>query len=282
MAQGPSLVRRMQLGRELRRLRERAGLKPIDVARLLDRDVTVIYNYERGHRSPTVGEVKLLLQRFGLTENSAEWDRVVEIAREARKRDPVRVPEYVRAYVSYEAEATEIKQFANALVPGLLQTEDYTRAITGAGDPTRDPTEVERLVAIRRERQARLTGDNAPRLSVVMSEAVIRRLAGFGEEVKLEQLQRLREMAELPTVSVQIIPYDANPHASMGTSFSVLRLPDLDDAQVVYLEDLWSAEYLDKEPQIRMYSQVFDTLCNVALDPASTVEMIKKATGELR
>jgi transcriptional regulator with XRE-family HTH domain len=281
MAQGPSLVRRMQLGRELRRLREQAGLKPIEVARLLDRDVTVIYNYERGHRSPTVGEVKLLLQRFGLAEDGAEWDRIVEIAREARKRDPVRVPDYVRAYVSYEAEATEIKQFENALVPGLLQTEAYARAITRAGDPTRDPAEVDRLVAIRRERQARLTSNDAPRLWVIMSEAVIRRLVGFGKDVMLEQLERLRETTELGTVSIQIIPYTAHPHPAMGTSFSVLRLPEL-GTQVVYLEDLWTAEYQDKEPQVTMYSQVFDTLCHVALDPASTAKMITEIIGELR
>lgn len=175
----------------------------------------------------------------------------------------------------------EIKQFEIGLMPGLLQTEAYIRAMTQAGDPTRDPAEVERL-AIRRERQARLTGDDPPRLWVVMGEAVVRRLVGFGQPVMLEQLEHLRAMADLPTVSVRIIPFSARPHPSMGTSFHILRLPEPPGTEVVYLEDLWSADYVDRDSQVTAYVQVFDRLCDAALDAASTAEMLEEAIGELR
>jgi hypothetical protein len=188
------------------------------------------------------------------------------------------VPEWVRAFVGLEAEAAEIKKFEVELVPGLFQTEAYTRAVTRAADPTRNPAEVDRLVAIRQERQARLFGDGPPQLWVVLNEAVIRRAVG-GPEVMSEQLGRLRELADLPTVSLQVLPFNAGAHAAMGSSFSILRLPD-PGGQVVYLEDLWSAEYVDREPQVAAYNQVFDRLRTTALDAAETMSLIERAMGE--
>jgi hypothetical protein len=223
-----------------------------------------------------------LLTLYGVPLDSDDAVRILDVAREARKRSVHRVPDWVRAFVGFEAEAVEIKQFEIALVPGILQTEAYTRAMTQAGDPTRDPAEVERLVAIRRERQARLMGDDPPRLWVVMGEAVIRRLVGFGRSVMLEQLEHLRAMADLPTVSVRIIPFSARPHPSMGTSFQILRLPEPPGSEVVYLEDLWSADYVDRDSQVSAYLHVFDRLCDAALDAESTAEMLEEAVGELR
>jgi hypothetical protein len=133
-------------------------------------------------------------------------------------------------------------------------------------------------VAIRQERQARLFGDGPPQLWVVLNEAVIRRLVG-GRDVVSEQLRRLRELAELPTVSLQVLPFDAGAHAAMGSSFSILRLPD-PGGQVVYLEDLWSAEYVDREAHVAAYNQVFDRLCTSALDAAETMSLIERVMGE--
>jgi transcriptional regulator with XRE-family HTH domain len=281
VAQGPT-VRRLQLGRELKRLREEAGLLRDAAADDLGRDASTISKIENGKMTISLGDVKSLLTLYGIPLGSDDAVRILDVAREARKRSTHRVPDWVRAFVGLEAEAVEMKQFEVALVPGLLQTESYIRAMTQAGDPTRDPAEVERLVAIRRERQARLTGDNPPRLWVVMGEAVIRRLVGFGGPVMLEQLEHLLAMAELPTVSVRIIPFTARPHPSMGTSFEILRLPEPPGTEVVYLEDLWSADYVDRDSQVTAYVQVFDRLCDVALDAPSTAEMLKEAVGELR
>lgn len=278
MAEGPT-VRRLQLGRELHRLRQAAGIPQEVAAGRVRRTRTWLSRAEGGKLAPNVAEVELLITYYGVASDSDECQRILEIATEARKRTADRVPEWARIFVGLEAEAVEIRHLAVGLVPGLLQTEAYTRAITQASDPSRDAAEVERFVAIRRERRKRLTSSNPLRLRVVMGEAVIRRLVGFGDEVRLEQLQHLQEIAALPTVSVQVIPYDARPHASMGTSFEILHLPDGPKAQIVYLEDLWSADYKDGDAQVRMYSQVFDTLGEVALDAASTLELLREAAG---
>lgn len=280
MAQGPT-VRRLQLGRELRRLREAADVARDVAAARLSRDYTWLSRAEGGKLAPSVAEVELLLNFYGIDSGSDECERILDIAREARKRSAYRVPEWVRAYVGMEAEAVEIKDFQIDLVPGLLQTEEYTRAITKAFDPTRAPEEVERLVAIRRERQARILGDDPPHLWVVMDEAAIRRVVG-GPEVMRAQLDRLLELGQLSSVSVQILPYSCGAHPAMGTSFRIVRLPEPPGTQVAVLEDLWSAEYLEREAQVSAYVQVFDTLCHVALDVAGTTKMIKQATGELQ
>ncbi|WP_219414048.1 helix-turn-helix domain-containing protein [Pseudonocardia nigra] len=278
MAQSPT-VRRLQLGRELRRLRERAGIPREAAANELECDVSKISKLETGKQTLQAAEVRALLTLYGADEGEAE--QILAIAREARKRSSHRVPEWVRAYVGLEAEATEIKYFHVELVPGLLQTEAYTRAVTRAADPTRNPAEVERLVAARGERQARLLGGNPPQLWVVINEAVMRRVVG-GQSVMIEQLERLLELAQLPTVSLQVLPFTAGAHAAMGSSFTILRLAEPPDAQVVYLEDLWSADYLDRDPQVTAYTQVFDRLCASACDEAGTVTMIEEAMGELR
>jgi hypothetical protein len=280
VAQGPT-VRRLQLGRELRRLREAADVPRDAAAARLSRDYTWLSRAEGGKLAPSVAEVELLLNFYGVDSGSEECERILDIAREARKRSAYRVPEWVRAYVGMEAEAVEIKDFQIDLVPGLLQTEEYTRAITKAFDPTRAPEEVERLVAIRRERQARILGDAPPQLWIVMDEAAIRRVVG-GPEVMRAQLDRLLELARLPSVSVQIMPYSAGAHPAMGTSFRIVRLPEPPGTEVAVLEDLWSAEYLEREAQVSAYVQVFDKLCHIALDVASSTKTIKQVAGELK
>jgi transcriptional regulator with XRE-family HTH domain len=272
-------ARRLQLGRELRRLREEAGITRDRVAAELDGDLSKVSRIETGKQGLSVAEVRLLLGMYGVAKEEAE--RIVEIAREARKRSPLRVPDYVKTFVGFEAEADEIRKFEVELVPGLLQTQDYTRAVTRAVDPAGDPAEVERLVALRAERQKRLLGPHPPQLWAVMTEAVVRHVVG-GRAVMREQLERLVELAQLPNVSMQIVPFSAGAHAAMGNSFSILRLPEPPGARVVYLEDLWSADYIDKGPQLDAYSRVFDLLCASALDAKGTIDMIEEVIGDLR
>lgn len=279
MAQAPTL-QRLHLGQELRRLREQAGLSADQAAAELECDRSKVSRIELGRQGITLGEVKLLLTLYGVGER--EGARIVEVARDAKKRvssEPV--PEWIRTYVSAEREAESIQKFEVELVPGLLQTEAYTRAVTLAADPTRKKEDVERLVGIRRERQRRLHGERPPRLHVVMNEAVIRRLVG-GSSVLRDQLERLVELAALPTVSLQLLPFDVGAHAAMGTSFSVLALPAPQSAQVVYMEDIWSGTYVSRPEEITAYTDCFERLCTSALDERATVSMIKKAAGELR
>jgi hypothetical protein len=125
-----------------------------------------------------------------------------------------------------------------------------------------------------------LPGDNPPALWVVLTEAAVRTLAGDGDVMR-EQLARVLELAELPHVSVRLIPFSSGPHASMGVPFFILRLPEPDGGQVVYLEDQWSADYLDKPKQTSAYSVLFDRLCTAALDEQGTRTAIEEVMKEL-
>ena len=270
---------RLQLGRALRSWRERQGLSRDAVAEALACPVPKVGKIETGHATVSPLELRTLIALFEVPDG-AEADKIVALADQARRRPQRRVPEWLRAYVSLEAEAVEIKLFHIDLIPGMFQTEEYIRAITKPHDPAMSPEEVDHLVATRREWQARLRGADAPRLSVVLHEAAIRTLVG-SEAVMREQLTQVLELAELPNVSVQVLPYRAGAHPSMGTSFITLRLPPPAGSEVVYMEDLWSAEYVERPEQVSAYRVVFDRLCASALDEHGSRAAIKEVIREL-
>jgi transcriptional regulator with XRE-family HTH domain len=268
-------LRRLQLGRELIRLREAAGVTREQAAARIECGVSKLGRIERGQMTISVVEVQALLELYGVSP--ADSQQVLAVAREARKRARTRVPDWARAVFGLEAEAVKIKVFRIDLIPGLLQTPEYTRAIARAAAPTGDPEDVNRIVASRGERQARLTSDIPPQLWVVMHEAAIRTQVG-GPAVMRQQLARVLELGQLPNVSIQVLPFSAGAHGAMGTSFMILHLPD-ENSQVVYLEDLWSADYLSRSAQIRNYTEVFDRLCTTALSVEDTATMIQEVVG---
>ncbi|MGH3588001.1 MAG: DUF5753 domain-containing protein, partial [Pseudonocardia sp.] len=249
-------------------------------AERVSHDKTWMSRAESGRLAPSVAEVEILLNFYGLASDSEECQRLLQIAREARKRSAQRVPELLRAYYTFEADAVEIRQFGIDLVPGLLQTEEYARAVITAMDPTRDPAEIDRLVSFRSQRQVRLTDDDPLRLLVVLDEAALRRVVG-DPEVMRGQLDRLLKLATLPNVSIQVLPYGAGVHAAMGAPFSVLRLVE-PGGQVVYLENLSTTDVLDRADEVTTYEHAFDRLTHAALDRRSATEMIEKAAGDLR
>ena len=274
-------TRRLRLARELRRLRQDASVSREQVMELLECDAAKVSRIESGKQGVSLAEARVLLGLYKV-DDLAEQERVFELVREARKREeaPAPVPPYLRAYVSLEAEAVEIKTFQLDLIPSLLQTERYIRAIASAHDPTHSRSDVDALVTIRRERQARLLATNPPALWVVITEAAVRTLAG-DREVMGEQLAHVLELTELPHVAVRLIPFAAGPHASMGMPFSILRLPEPEGAEVVYLEDRWHADYLDKPKHTSAYGVVFDRICTSALDEQGTRAAIKNVMKEL-
>lgn len=269
----------MQLGRELRRLREQLQIPREAAGQELECGVSKISRIENGKMTLAIAEVKALLALYKV--DAAEAAEILDIAREARKRSTQRVPDWLRAYIGYEAEAVEIKNFQIDLVPGLFQTAAYTAEIARAADPALDDAEVELLVAIRQERQASLFSNHSPQLWVVMDEAALWRRVG-GPAVMCEQLDKLREMAELPRVSIQVLPFRAGAHAAMGTPFTVLRLPDPPGGQVVYTERLWGADYPDRPDHIAGYDAAFDRLRACAQDAATTLKTIEKVISELK
>ncbi|MGH3588212.1 MAG: helix-turn-helix domain-containing protein, partial [Pseudonocardia sp.] len=264
-------ARRHQLGRELTSLRERAGGTRQQAADALVCTPGKISKVEHGKLGLSGLEVQTLLRLYGVPEDGDDWTRILTIAAEARRRSTHRVPEWVREYIGLEANASRIQTFEVELVPGLLQTEEYTRAIAQATTAAR---EADRLVSIRRSRQARLFGDDPPHLSVVMHEAALRVLVG-GPDVMRAQLGRLLEVAELPHVSLRVLPFAAGAHPSMTGGFSIVELPDRD--RVVYLETLWRADYVRRVAHVSAYQQVFDTLSTTAIDATDSTKVIKNA-----
>ncbi|HWR49358.1 MAG TPA: helix-turn-helix transcriptional regulator [Pseudonocardiaceae bacterium] len=271
MSSSPT-VSRLQLGRELRRLRETAGLGRDAAATELECDVSKISKIETGKATLRPAEVKALLDRYGVTDR----DAVLRLARDARRRSTHRVPDWAKTFVGMEADATEIRTYEAELVPGLLQTEDYARVVTQAADPTRDPREVERMVAARTERQQRLHSPGAPLIWAILNEAVIRRQVG-DKEIIGRQLEHLAALGADPNITIQVLPFTAGAHPAMGSSFVHLRLADPPDAEIIYLEDMASSDYLPHPAQIASYLTAFGTLAHTALDPAASTIMIKNA-----
>lgn len=274
---GSPTVSRLQLGRELRRLRERAQVTRDAAAAELECDLSKISRLENGGRTLQPVELRALLRLYEATEE--ETARLSELGKAARRRAAIRVVDWARSFFALESEAAEIKSYQSELVPGLLQVPEYTRAVARAFNPTGDRAEVEHIVAVRQERQARLLGKEAPQLWVVINEAVIRRPVG-GVEVMHSQLTRLRELAELPSISLQIMPFSAGAHAAMLGSFVILRLGELPEAKVVYLEDSYGADYVERPAQVDRYAVLFDRLCSTALDESGTRRMIEEAVGD--
>lgn len=265
-------VYRLQLGRELRRLREQSGVNREAAAAELECQTPKISKVETGKATLRPAEVKALLDLYGVTEQ----DDVLQLARNARRRASYRVPDWARTFIGMEAAAAEIRTYQTELVPGLLQTEAYARVVTQATDPARDPREVERVVAARIERQKRLHAEHPPLYWAILNEAVIRRQVG-GPEIFGEQMRHLLERAAEPDITVQVLPFSSGAHQSMGSSFVHLRMADPPDAELIYLEDLISSDYLDRESHVSTYMAAFGMLARAALDPAASARLIEDA-----
>ncbi len=255
-------------------------MEAAEAARAMLCSTSKMSRIESGHAIVSPLELQTLLQLYRVPEGE-ETERIEAIAAAARQRtSKYRVLPWVRAYIGMEAEATEIDYFQIELVPGLLQTEDYARAIATAHGTGRPPAEVERLVKIRLQRQVRLTGSEPPQLTAVLHEASLRLQVG-GPRVLREQLAHLLTMAELPHVTLRVLPFTVGAHAATGSAFTILRLPE-PDAQIVYLEDLWNADYINRSEQVTAYTEAFGRLLDVCLDEAGTAAMITDIMDGLR
>lgn len=272
-------VARLQLGQLLRELREKAGKKRDDAAHVLECQIPKISKIETGRSTISAGDIRLLIDLYDINDDLAET--VVGLAREARKRSQLRVPDWARRYVAMESIAESIRVYEAELVPGLMQTEDYVRAITRAANPGQDFAEIERMVSARLERQSLLTGSNPPKLSAVINEAVLRRPVG-GASVMREQLRHMLNLTDLPSVTLQILPFDAGAHVAMGSPFYLLEHREPPGAQTVYIEDLASSDYLDSAPVIRHYNDAFVLLQQNALSETESKATLDKAIRQTK
>jgi Domain of unknown function (DUF5753) len=210
--------------------------------------------------------------------------KVVALARRSRapewwaKYNDI-LPDWFETYLGLESAATSIRSFEMQFVPGLFQTEDYARAVTRLGHQTARVDEIERRVGLRLKRQDLLARAQPPRIWAVMDEAVLRRPVG-GLPVMRAQLRHLVEAARMPRVTLQVVPFDRGGHAGASGSFSILRFEERDLPDVVYIEQLTSAVYLDQRHDIEHYLEVVDQLSGEALTPADTARFIEQVAHE--
>jgi len=273
---GPTVLR-MLLGAQLRRLREGQGLSREAAGWHIRGSESKISRMELGRVGFKERDVTDLLTLYGVTD-LRERATLLTQAREANapgwwQRYGDILPSWFQPYLGLEAAVKMIRTYEVQFVPGLLQTRAYAQAVVLLGHQRAAVEEVERRVNLRMERQGLLRRPQAPQLWAVVDESVLRRPIG-GPEVMREQIIALIEATKLPNVRLQIIPFHAGGHAAAGGSFTILRFPDRDLPDIVYLEQLTSALYLDRRVDVDQYAAAMERVCVEAETPARTPELL--------
>jgi transcriptional regulator with XRE-family HTH domain len=267
--------RRRRLGAELRRLREEAELTIDRVAEALECSQSKISRIETGQVSATPRDVRDMLALYRVSD--ADREAIVQIAREARQRGWwqkfVDVPDGVPAYVGLEAAATSIDIYMALIVPALLQTADYARAVIGAVRPDLPAAEIDRRVELRLHRQALLDQERPPTLRVLLDDTVLRRAVG-GPAVMAAQRRRLLKDADRPAVTLRVLPTEAGAHAGMDGPFTIFGFPAAAERDVVALDSAADALYLEDADDLRRYRRVFELLLPAALTPEESAALI--------
>lgn len=263
----------------MRQHREAAGVTIESVAEQLECSASKISRIETGHTMASVRDVRDMLEIYGVSD--AERDELIQIAREARQKGwwhPFSTV-LTGAYVGLEAAAGSIRAYEQQVVPGLLQTEEYARALIRGARPDITVEEVEKRVRVRRNRQSLLSQDDPIDLWVVLDETVVSRPVG-GDATMRTQLEYLVEAADLPNVTLQILPFEAGAHAGMDGSFTILDFPEPGDPAVVYAENATGGLFLEKNDELQKYVFIFDHIRAAAIRPEESVALIAKLAKE--
>lgn len=280
-------VRKLQLGNELRRLREEAGRTPAEAAHELDCAPSKITRIELGQSGMSLGDLKLLAQFYGADSEQAE--RLVELSRDNRRRGRWSghrsvFAEWFRTFVDLERDAEDIRIVGSEVVPGLLQTEAYMRVLYEAPSPFGKPVDVESAVKARLERQELFDRADPPTVSCVLSESCVRRVVG-GPQVMAEQLRYLAELAGRRRVRLQLWPFDGEiPTGTIAQQFYLLRIPAAradEPFTFVYCEDLDDARYIDDEAAVRVYDAQWGALQAAAMGPGETRSRLRELASQL-
>jgi DNA-binding XRE family transcriptional regulator len=280
---GPT-VQRMLVGAKLRRLRTDLGLSREEAAEAIRASEWKIHRLENGQVGFKERDLVDLLARYQVRD-PAEVGELLAMAREANapgwwQRYGDVLPQWFRAYVDLESAASLIRTYEGQFIPGLLQTDDYMRAVVHGAHLEDSGEEVGRRVRLRMARQTLLTREQPPRLWAVVDEAALRRPVG-GREVMRGQVERLIEAAKLPNVTLQVLPFGVGAHSAMLGAFSILRFADRELPDVVYLEHLTGALYLDRRDEVERYLDVMELLCVDSEPPAKTVDLLTKILNTL-
>ncbi|AGI89759.1 helix-turn-helix domain-containing protein [Streptomyces albidoflavus] len=275
---GGSVVRRILLGSQLRRLREGRGITREAAGYSIRASESKISRMELGRVSFKARDVEDLLTLYGVADG-AERAALLDLAREANvagwwhSYSDV-LPGWFQTYVGLEGAASLIRVYEVQFVHGLLQTEAYAHAVVERGMPGASAAEIDRRVALRLERQKLLVSERAPGFHVVLDEAALRRPYG-DRTVMREQLEHLIEISERPNVTLQVMPFSFGGHAGESGAFALLRFPESDLSDVVYLEQLTSALYLDKREEVAQYERAMERLQRDSPDPSRTRDLLR-------
>ena len=286
-----STVPRRQLGRYLRDLRGRQRITVKAAAGALEWSETKLWRIENGHTSLRSHDVELMCRIYDAPPYMTE--ALMGLAKETKAKGWWHaygdvIPENFDVYIGLEEAASVLSMYQAELVPGLLQTQDYARAVISDGMPGDDSEQIDRLVAVRIERQALIRRSTTPlELRAVLNEAVIRRPVG-GPRGMAAQLDRLAEAADMPNVSLRVIPFSVGLHRGVMTGpFYILRFPLNGDGQdsepaTVYVDGFTGDLYLDKPREVEQYADAFESIWSAALGEAGSRDLIRQSAEELR
>jgi transcriptional regulator with XRE-family HTH domain len=274
---GPTVLR-MLLGSQLRELREAAGISPDQAGYEIRGSRSKISRLEHGRVGFKERDVSDLLALYGVPDGERR-DHMMLLAKQANnqgwwaKYDDV-LPDWFETYVGLEQATSLIRTYELQFVPGLFQTEDYARAVTILGHRSASADEIERRVSLRLKRQQLLGAPN-PRVWAVIDESALRRPLG-GRGVMRAQLRHLLEVADLPQVTLQLMPFERGGHSAAGGSFAILRFAEPDLPDIVYIEQLTGALYLDRREELDHYREVMNSLSAEAETPADSVALLAR------
>jgi transcriptional regulator with XRE-family HTH domain len=278
---GAPTVLRILLGTQLRRLRESRGISAQDAAKAIRGSESKISRIELGRNAVREIDIADLLNLYGITD-TAEREQLLTLASQANQpgwwhRYQDVLPTWFQSYIGLEESAESIRSFDAQFVPGLLQTEDYAAAVIQLGAYSR--AETHRLVYLRKERQRRFASGGL-RLWAIIDEVALRRPIG-GLALRRAQLEHLLEISNRPGLTIQVCPFSTGAsHAAPG-SFSILEFATDDLPDVVYVEQLTSALYLDKRGDVHRYTQAMDQIAASSTTPDQTIDLIRSMLGEL-
>lgn len=280
---GDPTVLKILLGAQLRRLREAAGVSRDDAGYHIRASGSKISRLELGRVSFKERDVSDLLDLYHVA--GEQKDQLVQLTREAnatpwwQKYREV-VPDWFQVYVGLEEAATLIRVYEVQFVPGLLQTEEYARAVVMQGSPGLSPEEVDNRVNVRLGRQRLFGKENAPRLWAIVDEAALRRPMG-GRDVLAGQVKRLMEAVSEPNITLQVMPFRYGGHGAEGGAFTIMRFPEADLPDMVYMEYLTGAHYIDKPEEVEVYAAVMERLSVAGTSPEKTRDILADVLKEL-
>lgn len=279
---GAPTARRIVLGAQLRRLRERSDISRADAGYQIRGSDSKISRMELGRVGFKERDVADLLTMYGV-DDPEEREQFLEMVRRSNERGWWHryndlMPGWFSDYVGLEESSSLIQTYELQFIPGLLQTENYARVTATHGRPSRSTPDAERRVALRLQRQQLLVRQGGPRLWAIIDESVLNRPVG-GASVMREQLSFLLEITRQPNITLQVLPYAMSGY-SAESAFSILRFAEPELPDVVYIEHLGGALYLDRVEEIELYSRVFDRLTVDAETPDHTRQTLSKLRAD--